>query len=114
LAGHGGGGGGGGGSNPPPPIPSPSPGALQVAPTTLSFTVGGAPQTVTATETNYSGQLAASSPNPAVATVSPASGPSGVTFTVTPVGPGSTSFDVSDNHGGSVPVSITVANTGAL
>jgi hypothetical protein len=113
LAGHGGGG-GGGGSNPPPPVPSPSPGTLQVTPTSLSFTVGGAPQTVTATESNYSGQLTATSPKPSIATVSPSSGSSGVIFTVTPVGPGNTSFTVSDNHGGSVPVSISVATTGAL
>ena len=51
--------------------PSPSPGALQVSPTSLVvFDVGGAAQAViAATETNLHGQLTASSPNPAVATV---------------------------------------------
>jgi hypothetical protein len=76
--------------------------------------VGGAPQTVTATETNYTGQLTASSPKPSIATVTPSSGPSGVIFTVTPVGSGNTSFNVTDDHGGSVKVSISVAVTGAL
>jgi len=112
LAGHGGGGGGGGGN--PPPVPSPSPGTLQVSPTSLTFSVGGSTQTVNASEAQYGGPLTASSPNPAVATVSPASALSPATFTVTPVGPGTTMFSISDNHGSSVPVSVTVSAPGAL
>ena len=104
LAGHGGGG-GGGGSQPTPP---PGPGQLSVNPTSLSFLVGGASQQFTASETNYSGVINASSGNAAVATVAPASGSNPATFTVTPTGAGSTSITVTDNHGGSQVVSVTV------
>jgi hypothetical protein len=113
LAGHGSSG-GGGGSTGPPPGPSPTPGGLQVSPTSLSFSIGGLSQTVTATETNYGGPITATSPNPTIATVSPPSSLSPATFSVTPVGAGNTTFIVSDNHGGAITVSVAVATPGAL
>jgi hypothetical protein len=112
AGGHGGG--GGGGSVQPPPLPSPSPGTLQVAPTSISLVVGGPSQTVAASEINLAGPISASAPDPAVATVSPPSHSSPATFTVSPVGPGSTSFAVTDGHGASVTVSVSVGAPGAL
>lgn len=114
LAGGHGGGGGGGVIENPHVTPSPTPGALQVTPQSLTFTVGGATQPVSATETNYAGQITASSPDPAVATVNPPSSQSPATFVVTPVGAGNTTFTVSDNHGGAIVVSVSVAKPGAL
>jgi hypothetical protein len=117
LAGHGGGGGGGGGN--PPPTPPPGPGLLTVNPASLSFLVpsaGGTSQPFTASESNYTGAINASSGDATIATVSPASGtgPGPVTFTVTPVGAGSTSITVTDNHGGTQVVSVTVTPPGVL
>ncbi|HEY5095320.1 MAG TPA: hypothetical protein VII69_09415 [Candidatus Eremiobacteraceae bacterium] len=125
LAGGHGGGGGGGTSNPPPapsptpnpspsPSPSPSPGTLEVSPKSLTFLIGGNSQTVNASESDYTGPISVSSPNPAIANVSPPSSLSPAVFTVTPVGAGNTSFVVSDNHGGAITVSISVAISGAL
>jgi len=111
LAGHGGGGGGGGGGQPTPPS---GPGQLSVNPTSLSFLVGGASQSFTASESNYSGPINASSGNVAIATVTPASGGNPTTFTVTPTGAGSTNITVTDNHGGSQIVSVTVTPPGVL
>ncbi len=110
LAGHGGGGGGGGsggtGSSPTPP-----PGTLSANPTALSFASQTAtPKTFTASESNYTGAISASTGNAAVATVSGGgNGPGPVTFTVTPVGAGTTTITVSDGRGGSVAVGITVS-----
>lgn len=112
LAGHGGGGGGGGGNTQPTP-PS-GPGQLSVNPTSLSFLVGGGSQTFSASESNYSGLITASTGNASVATVTPASGTSSVTFTVTPAGAGTTNITVKDDHGGSQVVSVTVTPPGVL
>lgn len=115
AGGHGGGGGGGGGTPPtaPPSIP---PGTLTTNPGSLSFLVAGPAQTFTASESTYSGPINATSNDTSVVTVSPASspGPGPVTFTVTPVGhaSGSTTISVTDNHGGSQSVSITVTPPG--
>lgn len=117
AGGHGGGGGGGAGPQPSPsiapsPSPSPSPGALTLDKNSLSFSALGGlnNQTFRADEANYSGPINAVSDNPAVATVSPASGfgPS-QTFTVTPVGAGSAHITVTDNHSGSQVVNVTVS-----
>ncbi len=93
------------------------PGSLAVNPSNLSFTALGPTnsQPFTASEANYSGSIAASSSNLAVAAVSPASGSGPTqTFTVTPVGPGSATIAVSDDHGGTQSVSVTVTPPGAL
>ena len=79
-----------------------------------SLTFGGtlAPQTFTASETDYTGLLSAASGNTALATVAPANGngPGPVTFTVTPTGTtfGSTSVTVTDDHIGSKAVTVLV------
>src|SRR4029077_60284 len=96
------------------PVPSSSPGALQVAPTSISLVVGGPSQAVTASESNFAGQISASSRYPAVAAASPPLHSSPSTFTVSPVGPGNTSFTVTDGRGGSVNVSVSVGTPGAL
>ncbi len=86
-------------------------GTLTVTPQTLQFTTGST-QTVSATEASYSGVISAASGNTGIATVSPASGSSQpVVFTVTPVAAGQTTLTVTDDHGGSVVVSIFVAGT---
>jgi hypothetical protein len=110
---------GGGNSNtvpPPTAPPTPVPGPLSVSPASLSFDVGGSPQSFTASEANYSGPINATSGNTTVATVSPASGngPGPVTFTVTPVAPGNTTITVSDNHDNTQNVSISIAAPGAI
>ncbi len=109
-------GGGSASSAPPTAPPTPVPGTLSVSPTNLSFNVGSAPQTFTASEANYSGPISATSGNTAIATVSPASGngPGPITFTVTPVAPGSTTITVSDNHGNTQSVSVSVAAPGSI
>lgn len=78
---------------------------LSVTPSTISFTGVGQTQTLTVSETKYKGPWTASSLNPAVATVAPASSN---TFTVTAVGTGSTSIDVSDSKKNDFLVSVTV------
>jgi len=93
-------------------------GTIVPAPNTLRFSdVGaGAAKTFTATESNYSGTLTldVSSCPSTVATVSPSSGPSGTTFTLTPVGSGSCTINVTDDHTQSSAVTATVATFGAI
>jgi len=111
AGGHGGGGGGGGTGGGGGPPPSPPPGTLSANPTNLNFaSQSAAPQTFTASESNYTGAITAASNGTAIATVSGSgNGPGPVTFTVTPVGPGSTTITVSDAHGGSVNVTVNVS-----
>jgi hypothetical protein len=93
------------------------PGPLSVNPSNLSFSNTGAGnnQTFTASESNYTGPLNASSANTSVATVTPASGAGpNQTFIVTPVAPGNTTITVTDNHGGSASVTVTVTVPGPL
>ncbi len=92
------------------------PGTLTVSTSSLSFLVGGATQTFTASESSYAGAINASSGNASVATVTPASGagPGPITFTVTPTGAGSTSITITDDHGGKKTVSITVTPPGSI
>jgi hypothetical protein len=112
LAGHGGGGGGGGSGGGGGPPPSPPPGVLSTNPTSLDFaSQSAAPQTFTASESNYTGDISAAvTGNTGVATVSGSgNGPGPVTFTVTPVAAGSTTITVSDAHGGNVAVQVAVS-----
>jgi len=116
AAGHGGGGGGSNNTGPPPPTPPPGPGTISLSTSSLSFALDGGPQPFTASETNYVGPLTAKSGDDTIATVSPASGtgPGPITFTVTPVGKGSTTITIGDNHGGSEKVNVSVAAPGTL
>ena len=80
---------------------------LSVQPTTINFPPGvGQMQTITVSEKKYYGPgWTATSLNPAVATVAPASSN---TFTVTSVGSGSTTIDVADSTHNDFSVSVTV------
>jgi hypothetical protein len=82
-------------------------GPLVFGASALSFTTIGtaAAQTDTVTETNFTGAFTVTSENAAVATASV----SGGTITVTPVGPGTTSIDVTG--GASAKISITVTTS---
>lgn len=90
--------------------PTPPPGALSASPASLTFS-SSAMQSVTAKESNYTGAFSAKTDDDTVATVSPASakGPN-ATFSVTPVGGGTTSIVISDARGNMAPVSVTVDN----
>jgi hypothetical protein len=76
--------------------------------TALSFSALGASgaQTFTASEAGYTGAFSATSANPAVATVA-ASSPAG-TFTVTPVGGGTTTIAITDTNLQTITVSVSV------
>lgn len=82
-------------------------GGLTVSPTQLQLTGPGDSNTVTATSAGAA-TITATSNDVTVATVSPASGPSGQVFTITGVTNGRTSITFSDNIGGSAVVSIGV------
>jgi hypothetical protein len=99
----------------PSPTPTPVPAAIGGSAITLNFTVAGSSAQFTVTENNYSGPLTAANGSPScsgIATFAPASGtgPS-ATFTVTAVAAGTCTIVVSDNHGGSVGVNVTVTTT---
>ncbi len=93
-------------------------GPISPNPTTLTFNdVGsGNSQTFTASESHYSGQLTIdASACAGIATVSPNSGASGTTFTVTPVaGGGPCNVNISDDHTQSATVSVTVGPFGPV
>jgi hypothetical protein len=76
--------------------------------TSLSFTAlgAGAAQTFNLTEAGYSGAFSATSANPAVATVAPST-PAG-TFTVTPVGGGTTTITITDTNLQTITVGVSV------
>lgn len=78
---------------------------LSVQPSSIDFTQVGQTQVITVSEKKYHGLWTATSQDPSVATVSPASNN---TFTVTAVGSGSTSIDVADSTGNDFLVSVTV------
>jgi hypothetical protein len=110
---------GGGSSSSPnttPPTTAPT-SPLVLAPTSLTFVAGGAnaAQTVTVTETNYTGAFTESDTCGTFATVSTqsASGPS-ATYTVTPLAAGTCTITVHDANGqkGAVAVGITLTNGG--
>lgn len=93
-------------------------GPVSPSPTSLTFMDVGAgkAKTFTASETNYSGQLTIdASACAGIATVSPNSGASGTTFTVTPVGGGGPcGVSISDDHTQSATVNVTVGPFGPV
>jgi streptogramin lyase len=78
---------------------------LTTSPTTISFGSAGQSQTLTASETSFSGTFSATSANPAVATVTQTNAS---TFNVQAAGTGSTTIDVADSMGNAVNVPVTV------
>lgn len=99
----------------PSPTPTPVPAPIGGSAVSLSFTVAGSSAQFTVTENSYSGPFTAANGTPpctGIATFAPASnsGPSG-TFTVTAVAAGTCTIVVTDNHGGSVGVNVTVTTT---
>jgi hypothetical protein len=72
--------------------------------------------TFTVSEANYSGTFTVTTPNngnscSGIATVSPGSGTSATTFTVTPQGPGLCDFTVADTNSQTATESIGVTTT---
>lgn len=99
----------------PTPTPTPVPAAIGGSAVSISLTVAGSNAQFTVTENNYTGPLNAANGSPTcagIATFAPASGsgPS-ATFTVTAVAAGVCTIVVTDNHGGSVGVNVTVTTT---
>jgi hypothetical protein len=94
------------------PGPQPlGPGPLTVDNVSVSLSLSTAPSAVVnARETGYVGVISAASANAPIASVSPASGNGAgpVAFTITAASIGSTSVQITDDHGGSVIVSVTV------
>jgi hypothetical protein len=84
--------------------------SLNVSTNSVSLAGVGDTALFTATENLYSGKINAVSSDIAVATVAPASrnGPGPVSFTITAVNSGTATVTVSDDHGGSQPISVTV------
>jgi len=110
---------GGGSSSSPnttPPTTAPT-SPLVLAPTSLTFVAGGAnaAQTVTVTETGYTGAFTETDTCSALATVTTqnASGPS-ATYTVTPLAAGTCTITAHDTNGqkGAVAVGITLTQGG--
>ena len=99
----------------PSPTPTPVPAAIGGSAVALLLTAAGSSAQFTVTENNYTGPFSAANGSPScagIATFAPASntGPSG-TFTVTAVAAGTCTIVVTDNHGGSVGVNVTVTTT---
>lgn len=97
------------------PTPTPAPAAIGGSAISMTFTTAGSSAQFTVTENSYGGPLTAANGSPScagIATFAPASGtgPS-ATFTLTAVAAGTCSIVVSDNHGGSVGVNVTVTTT---
>lgn len=87
-----------------------TPGALTVTPTSLTFSSSDS-QTITATESNYTGSLRASSSDLSVATVGPVSGNGPkATYKVVPVAGGTATISVENDAKGIATVAVTVAN----
>jgi hypothetical protein len=96
----------------PTPTPTPTPGPVVPAPTSLAFTGLGAPnaQSVSVTESGYSGTFSEVDTCANIATIATAS----PTFTVTPVAIGTcaiTILDISQRH---VAVAVTVTTSGLV
>jgi hypothetical protein len=83
---------------------------LEVSATSFTFNAVPATATLVASESAYSGSFSASSDNTGIATVAPATNTDG-NFTISAVGPGVAHITVTDNHGGSIPVTVTVTTT---
>lgn len=87
------------------------PGPLAVSTPSVNISGIGSTTTFTGSERLYSGNINATSGNPAVATVQPTSapGPGPDTFTVTSKGFGQTNIAVTDNHSGTQNVAVLVS-----
>lgn len=94
----------------PTPVPTATPSPIIASVGTVNITTLGASgsKTFTASEASYAGVLSAKTANGAIATVTPSSGASGATFTVTGVSGGTTTIAITDTNGQSVNVSVTV------
>ncbi|GAC1388630.1 MAG: hypothetical protein NVSMB31_02930 [Vulcanimicrobiaceae bacterium] len=95
---------------------TPTPAAIVLSPSSLAFTALGSAnaQTVTATETGYTGTFTSSSANcvsgsTTIATL--AASASGTQFTVTPVAAGTCSVDINDTSSHHTSLGITVTTT---
>jgi hypothetical protein len=92
--------------------PGPQPGPITLdGPLTATLSLATAPSTTRdATEAGFTGTLSAAAANPAVASVSPASGagPGPVAFTITAVALGATTVDFTDGQGNKTSVDVTV------
>ena len=91
----------------PTPSATPAPGPIVLTPSSLSFTSTGTAynQTSTASETHYTGTFSSTATTcGGIATI--AAG--GATFTVTPQGAGTCAFTISDTHGQTAQLSVTV------
>jgi hypothetical protein len=82
-------------------------GTLGVSPATVSL-VTGKTATVTASESNYTGAITATSSPTSIATVTATGNGPSATYTVNAVAPGAATLTFKDNHGGSKTVSVTV------
>ncbi len=91
-------------------------GSIVPSPTSFSFDVGGPSATFTVSETGYTGAFTVDGSTCAsndVASVSPSSGTSATTFTVTPgSSPGNCNISISDDHGGTQPLLVSLAAGG--
>jgi hypothetical protein len=99
----------------PTPTPTAVPAPIGGSAVSLSLTSAGQTAQFTVTENSYPGPLTAANGTPScagIATFSPAAGtgPS-ATFTVTAVAAGTCTIVVTDNHGGSVGVNVTITTT---
>jgi hypothetical protein len=86
-------------------------GPLDVSTNSVTIKSAGGSAPFTASENDYTGLISASSDNTSIATVSPASGsgPGPASFTITAGSTaGSTTVHVTDDHGGSTPISVLV------
>ena len=80
--------------------------AITASPDPLLFSAPGQQQTLTASETNFSGTLTAVSSNPGIVTVKNGNAPN--TFTATSVAPGDTFITIYDGHFNSLGVHVVV------
>ena len=99
----------------PTPTPTPAPTPLPANVSSLAFTSSGSLQSFTVSEPGYSGAFTATSAAPnsctGIATfTASATGPSG-TFNVTALAGGTCQITVSDNHSGSVTITVYVTTT---
>jgi hypothetical protein len=86
-------------------------GSLAVDNATVSLSQANTPTAVVnASEDIYTGVISVVSDNPGVCSVSPASGngPGPLAITITATGVGSTTVEISDDHGGKVTVGVSV------
>jgi len=105
----------------PTPTASPTAGSLMLTPQSLTFIATGASyaKTAQASKTNYAGAFMSSpsscmdsnGTNTTVASISPATTTSGL-FTVTPLGPGTCTFSITDSLGELQTLSVGVTTTG--